>query len=145
MGVQCQNGSQHAAHPTCAGLLLHPSVFPAHSLIDDLKPAATMKKKFDKAKQSASRLMVKFKPRSRSRSHSPNAPDPDPGSVASGPSTGRHEYADPQAPQTALGTTGSVVQEFLTAARDGSDLCLPLKAALVGAVKILEICQVTIN
>ena len=31
--------------------------------------------------------------------------------------------------------------EFLAAARDGADLCLPLKAALVGAVKIIEICQ----
>jgi len=37
------------------------------------------------------------------------------------------------------------VTELLAAARDGADLCLPLKAALVGAVKIIEICQASIN
>ena len=100
-----------------------------------------MKKKFDKAKQSASRLIVKLNPGRRSRSRSPNAPDRDPGSSSQAPSTGRYEYAEPSAPQTGLQTMGSVVHEFLAAARDGSDLCLPLKAALVGAVKIFEICE----
>jgi len=100
-----------------------------------------MKKKFDKAKQSASRLIVKLNPGRRSRSRSPNAPDPDQGSSSQAPSTGRYEYADPSSPQTGLQTTGSVVHEFLAAARDGADLCLPLKAALVGAVKIFEICE----
>jgi len=37
------------------------------------------------------------------------------------------------------------VKEFLAAARDGADLCLPLKAALVGAVKIFEICEASID
>jgi len=100
-----------------------------------------MKKKFDKAKQSASRFIVKLNPGRRSRSRSPNAPDPDPGSSTQAPSTGRYEYAEPSAPQTGLQTTGSLVHEFLAAARDGADLCLPLKAALVGAVKIFEICE----
>jgi len=101
-----------------------------------------MKKKFDKMKQKAERLVVKLNPGRRSRSRSPNSADPDPGTLAPGPSTGTHDYADPKGPPTALGTTGSVVNEFLAAARDGADLCLPLKAALVGAVKIFEICEV---
>jgi len=101
-----------------------------------------MKKKFDKMKQKAERLVVKLNPGHRSRSRSPNSADPDPGTLAPGPSTGTHDYADPKGPPTALGTTGSVVNEFLAAARDGADLCLPLKAALVGAVKIFEICEV---
>jgi len=100
-----------------------------------------MKKKYDKAKQTAKRLVVRLNPGRRSRSRSPNAPDPDPGSSSQAPSTGRYEYAEPSSPQTSLQTTGSVVHEFLAAARDGADLCLPLKAALVGAVKIFEICE----
>jgi len=56
--------------------------------------------------------------------------------------TGKHEYAKPQDAPSAISTTGSVVKEFLEAARDGSDLFLPLKAALVGVVKIWDICEV---
>ena len=100
-----------------------------------------MKKKFDKAKQSASRLMDKLNIGRRSRSHSPQPADADPNASTSIPSADGQRYADPQAPQTVVGTAGSVVTEFLAAARDGADLCLPLKAALVGAVKIIEICQ----
>jgi len=103
-----------------------------------------MKKKFDKAKQSANRLMVKLNPGRRSRSRSPNAPDTDANASTSAPSEGRYSYADPKAPRTAIGTAGSVVNEFLAAARDGADLCLPLKAVLVGAVKIFEICEASI-
>jgi len=58
------------------------------------------------------------------------------------PPTGRHEYAEPQDAPSAISTTVSVVKEFLEAARDGSDLFLPLKAALVGVVKIWDICEV---
>ena len=104
-----------------------------------------MKKKFDKAKQSASRLIVKLNPGRRSRSRSPNAPDTDADASTSAPSEGRYSYADPKAPRTAIGTAGSVVNEFLAAARDGADLCLPLKAVLVGAVKIFEICEARIT
>ena len=104
-----------------------------------------MKKKFDKAKQSASRLIVKLNPGRRSRSRSPQAADADPSTSTSTPSVDGQRYADPKAPQTVVGTAGSVVTEFLAAARDGADLCLPLKAALVGAVKIIEICQARID
>jgi len=104
-----------------------------------------MKKKFDKAKQSANRFIVKLKPGRRSRSHSPNAPDPDTIPSTSTPPDGRHSYAEPNAPPTAVSTASSVVKEFLAAARDGADLCLPLKAALVGAVKIFEICEARID
>ena len=79
--------------------------------------------------------------RARSRSRMPNAPDPDPNPSTSALPTDRHDYADPGAPPTVAATASSVVHEFLAAARDGSDLCLPLKAALVGAVKIFEICE----
>ena len=104
-----------------------------------------MKKKFEKAKQSASRLMGKLNPGRRSHSRSPNQSDsdPDPDASSAIPSVGTHEYSDPKAPQTALGTTGSIANEFLAAARDGADMFLPLKAALVGAVKIFEICEAT--
>ena len=88
--------------------------------------------------------MVKLNPGRRSRSRSPNAPgfDPNASTSTSTPSVDRHGYAEPRAPQTAISTTISIVHEFLAAARDGADLCLPLKAALVGAVKIFEICEV---
>ena len=108
------------------------------------KLSTIMKKKFDKAKQSASRLIVKLNPGRRSRSRSPHSADPDPSMSTSAPSADVQRYADPKAPQTVAGTAGSIVTEFLAAARDGADLCLPLKAALVGAVKIIEICQASI-
>jgi len=104
-----------------------------------------MKKKFDKAKQSASRLIVKLNPGRRSRSRSPQPADSNPSTSTSALFDERQRYADPQAPPTMVGTAGSVVTEFLAAARDGADLCLPLKAALVGAVKIIEICQARID
>jgi len=88
-----------------------------------------------KAKIKAGRLVDKLRPGSRAESPAHS----DPTSLV--PSTGRHNYAEPAPPQKAGATTISVVHEFLEAARDGSDLCLPLKAALVGAVKILEICE----
>jgi len=100
-----------------------------------------MKKKFDKAKQSASRLIVKLNPGRRSRSRSPQPADPNLSTSTFPTPADGQRYADPKAPQTLAGTAGSVVTEFLAAARDGADLCLPLKAALVGAVKIIEICQ----
>ena len=100
-----------------------------------------MKKKFDKAKQSASRLIVKLNPGRRSRSRSPQPADLNLSTSTAAPSADVQRYADPKAPQTVVGTASSIVTEFLAAARDGADLCLPLKAALVGAVKIIKICQ----
>jgi len=50
--------------------------------------------------------------------------------------------AQAPAPPAILATTASVVKELLAAARDGSDLFLPLKAALVGVVSIWNIFDV---
>jgi len=51
-------------------------------------------------------------------------------------------FARPPSPTTILATTGSAVKGLLVAARDGSDLFLPLKAALVGVVAIWDIFDV---
>jgi len=51
-------------------------------------------------------------------------------------------YAEAPAPPTILETTGSALKGFLVAARDGSDLILPLKAALVGVVALWNIFDV---
>jgi len=51
-------------------------------------------------------------------------------------------YARPPSPTTILATTGSAVKGLLVAARDGSDLFLPLKAALVGVVALWDIFDV---
>jgi len=51
-------------------------------------------------------------------------------------------YARPPSPTTILATTGSAVKGLLAAARDGSDLFLPLKAALVGIVALWDIFDV---
>jgi len=106
-----------------------------------------MRRKFDKVKQDASRLMVRLHlgSHSGSRSRTPNTPDTDPSPSTSALPTDRHDYANPGAPLTVAATASSVVHEFLAAARDGSDLCLPLNAALVGAVKIFEICEARTN
>ena len=51
-------------------------------------------------------------------------------------------YARPPSPTTILATTGSAVKGLLVAARDGADLFLPLKAALVGVVALWDIWDV---
>jgi len=51
-------------------------------------------------------------------------------------------YARPPSPPTVLATTGSAVKGLLAAARDGSDLFLPLKAALVGVVALWDLFDV---
>ena len=79
------------------------------------------------------------RPSSRAQSHSP-VPPPTPPSPPPIPSA--RTYANPPQPPSTLGTTGSVIHELLATARDGADLCLPLKAALVGVVKIWDICEV---
>jgi len=53
------------------------------------------------------------------------------------------DYAWPPSPPTILATTGSAVKGLLVAARDGSDLFLPLKAALVGVVALWDIFDVS--
>ena len=92
-----------------------------------------------KAKKKAGLFVDKLRPGSRQPSPTP----PDPTSIPPAPSADRHAYADPQAPQSAGATAGSVIHELLAAARDGSDLCLPLKAALTGVVKIWDVCEVS--
>jgi len=52
-------------------------------------------------------------------------------------------FAEAPSAPTILATTGSALKEFLKAARDGSDLFLPLKAALVGVVALWDIFDVT--
>ena len=79
--------------------------------------------------------------RSVSRTHTPSpAPPPTPPDPPPVPPT--LAYANPPKQSSALGNTGSIVHELLATARDGADLCLPLKAALVGVVKIWDICEV---
>jgi len=51
-------------------------------------------------------------------------------------------YASPPSHPTILASTGSAVKGLLVAARDGSDLFLPLKAALVGVVALWDIFDV---
>jgi len=53
-----------------------------------------------------------------------------------------YPYARPRAPPTAGETAISAIIELLAAAHNGSDLCLPLKAALVVVVKVWNICKV---
>ena len=53
-----------------------------------------------------------------------------------------YPYARPRAPPTAGETASSAIIELLAAAHNGSDLCLPLKAALVVVVKVWDICKV---
>ena len=88
-----------------------------------------------KAKKKAGLFVDKLRP--GSASPAPPAADP----IPPAPSSDRHAYAKPPAPSTAIATTGSVIHELLAAARDGSDLCLPLKAVLTGVVKIWDVCE----
>jgi len=52
-------------------------------------------------------------------------------------------YAEAPLKPTLLATTGSAVKGLLVAARDGSDLFLPLKAALVGVVALWDMFDVS--
>lgn len=92
---------------------------------------------FKTAKKKAGRLVDKLLPGSRDTSPIPPPAEP----TQPAPSSDRHAYADPQAPPTAAATAGSAIYELLAAVRDGSDLFLPLKAALTGVVKIWDICE----
>ena len=80
--------------------------------------------------------------RSVSRTHSPGPMPPDPSPLPVALASTSFGYASPPKSTSALATTGSVIHELLETARDGADLCLPLKAALVGVVKIWDVCEV---
>jgi len=136
-GLRFSEGSgrgSNASHPhtTCLLYLAHPRSLSS--------PITNMSFFVKKMKMKTGRLIDNLRPGSRAPSPLPPNPDPDP--VPQAPAIGSHSYADPQTPQTAGSTAGSVIYELLTAARDGSDLCLPLKAALVGVVKIWDVCEV---
>jgi len=67
-----------------------------------------------------------------------SVPSPSPESTPEVPA-----YAIPPSLPTILATTGSAVKTLLAAARDGSDLFLPLKAALVGVVALWDLFDVS--
>jgi len=71
--------------------------------------------------------------------------EPDSAQPATSSSSAVHTtpaYARPSIPPSALATTGSVIHDILTTIRDASDMCLPLKAAVVGVLKIWDVCEV---
>ena len=98
-----------------------------------------MRQALKKARAKTGRLVDKLLPGSESQSTTPTNPGLSPAPPA--PAVGRHEYADPTESLTTSATARSVVKELFETARDGSDLFLPLKAALVGVVKIWDICE----
>ena len=131
------SGFQAAPRPSSS------SHFVLRARVIDQEPVIwfyTMSGFVKKAKKKAGLFVDKLRP--GSRQPSPTPPDPIP--IPPAPSNDRHTYADPQNPPNAGATAGSVVYELLAAARDGSDLCLPLKAALTGVVKIWDVCEVCI-
>jgi len=94
-----------------------------------------------KFKQKAGRLFDKVRPGSRASSPTPPETDVDT-DAPKAPTSSIHNYANPQSALKVVGTAGSVIYELLATARDGSDMCLPLKVALVGVVKIWDVCEV---
>jgi len=76
-----------------------------------------------------------------------STPTPGPDAVqpvtsSSSPAIVTPAYARPSTPPSVLVTTGSVIHDLLTTIRDASDMCLPLKAAVVGVLKIWDVCEV---
>jgi len=122
---RCPNGTHPLPSSGCAWFF--------HQLLR-ARPA-TMSGFVKKAKKKAGLLVDKLRP--SSTSPAPPAADP----VPAAPSSNRHTYADPSAPPTAVATTASAIYELLAVTRDGSDMFLPLKAALTGVVKIWDICE----
>jgi len=104
-----------------------------------------MSKLLDKAKQKVKkkvdRAMDRLLPsQQEGRAASPAPSHQDEHSTTS--ASAITAYARPPSPKSILATTGSAVKMLLVAARDGSDLFLPLKAALVGVVAIWDIFDV---
>jgi len=91
-----------------------------------------------KAKAKAGRLVSRLRPSAGIQQ--PTLYDAD--IVVSAAAANKDNYANPRSPHNTSVTAGSVIHELLEAARDGSDLFLPLKAVLVGVVKIWDICDV---
>jgi len=126
-----------------------------------------MKGFYKKAKKTAKGVVDSLRPPSRQgRSLSPTpsqtpgqstpnlGANPDVVPVTSSPNTAQPvsssssplhvtpAYASPPPPPSALATTGSVIYELLMTIRDASDMFLPLKAAVVGVLKIWDVCEV---
>ena len=66
----------------------------------------------------------------------------DPAQPVSSPTHATPAYARPSTPPSALSTTGSVVYELLKTIGDASDMFLPLEAAVVGVLRIWDVCEV---
>jgi len=134
--VPCLHRIAHRAAPISYRLFLPPE----------------MSKLFDRAthkvKKRIGQTVDRLRPSSsqeHSRSTSPARSQPDesaPPPAAESTSSGIPAYARPRSPPTILATTGSAVKGLLVAARDGSDLFLPLKAALVGVVALWDVFDV---
>jgi len=112
-----------------------------------------MSKLFDRAthkvKKRIGQTVDRLRPsssqgQSRSTSPAPSQPvgpsSPPPPELTS---PGIPAYVRPPSPPKILATTGSAVKGLLVAARDGSDLFLPLKAALVGVVALWDVFDVS--
>ena len=93
-----------------------------------------------KAKKMARRLVSRLLSSADLQMLSPAPSNPNP--TLQAPFADQHPYASPQPSPTISVTARSVIRDLLEAVRDGSDLFLPLKATLVGVVKIWDICEV---
>jgi len=134
--VPCLLVFPHRAAPTAYQLLLPPAM-------SNVIHRATHKVK-KRIGQAVDRLLPSSS-QEQSRATSPAPPQPV-GSASPPPPeptvTSIPVYARPPSPPTILATTGSAVKGLLVAARDGSDLFLPLKAALVGVVALWDVFDV---
>jgi len=101
-------------------------------------PPSEMRKAINKAKnkvkKTAGRVADQFRP------SQPGTREVSPSRQSEHSTT--PDYARPPPSATVLATTGSAVKVLLVAARDGSDLFLPLKAALVGIVALWDVFDV---
>jgi len=66
-----------------------------------------------------------------------------PATVSSSPADATTAHAPPSAPTSAPTAVVSEIHHLLTAIRDASDMCLPLKAAVVSMLKIWDVCEVS--
>jgi len=117
--------SEQSAHPIVPTAEVEPQ-FPAVTLATVL------------ARSSVAPISAPIELSQPSNPTTPSAPSPPPGLALGVPA-----YARPPSPPTILATTGSAVKGLLAAARDGSDLFLPLKAALVGVVALWDLFDVS--
>jgi len=123
-----------AASPASSQQIAHPT---SHAPRED-QQKTTLTTTAALAQSSNAPISATIKPLQPSNLATPSAPSPPPGLTLTVPA-----YARPPSPPTILATTGSAVKGLLAAARDGSDLFLPLKAALVGVIALWDIFDVS--